>query len=116
MTNDSIFNPPLPPALFSPIYDIQTFESSDDIHKGTEPHHAADEGKKKGAKGVGHKGEEWEDEARCLDEFVTTTGLRDFSKRTVDNAGLNEGGESAHRSEKVRYASECVGLRCSGRV
>ena len=116
MTDGSISNPPLPPALFSPIYDIQTFGASDGIHKGTEPHHAAGEGKKKGGKGVGHKGEEWEDEARCPNEFVTATGLRDFSKRTADNAGLNEGGESAHRSEKVRYAGECVGLRCSGRV
>ena len=47
------------------------------------------------------KGEKREDEeARCFDGIVTATGLRDFSKRTADNAGSNEGGESAHRSEK----------------
>ncbi len=120
MTDDSISNPPLPPALFSPIYDIQTFGSSDGIYKGTEPHHAAGEGKKEEDKGVGHKGKEWGDEeARCPNEFITATGatgLRDFSKRTADNAGLNEGGESAHRSEKVRCAGECVDLHCRGRV
>jgi hypothetical protein len=57
MTNDSIFNPPLFPALFSPIYDIQTCESSDDVHRGTKPHYAVDEEKKKGHKGDGHKGD-----------------------------------------------------------
>jgi len=116
MTNDSIFDPPLSPNnRFSPIYDIQTCGSSDDAHKGTEPHHTAGGRKKKG-----HKGEEWEDEeARCPNGFVTArgaTGLRDSSKRTADNAGLNEGGESAHRSEKVRCAGECVGLHRRGRV
>ena len=115
MTDDSIFDPPLPPDnRFSPIYDIQTCGSSGGAHKGTEPHHTAGGGEKKG-----HKGEEWEDEARCPDGFVTArgaTGLRDSFKRTADNAGLNEGGESAHRSEKVRCAGECVGLRCSGHV
>ncbi len=116
MTNDSIFDSPLPPNnRFSPIYDIQTCESSDDAHKDTEPHHTIDGGEKKG-----HKGEEWEDEeARCLDEFVTTrgaTGLQDSSKRTTNNAGLNEGGESAHRSKKIRCANECVGLHRRGRV
>jgi len=116
MTNDSISDPPLPPNnRFSSIYDIQTCESSDDAHKGTKPHHTADGGKKKG-----HKGEKWEDEeARCSNEFVTirgATGLRDSSKRTTNNADLNEDGESAHRSKKVRCASECVDLHRYERV
>ncbi len=50
------------------------------------------------------KGEEWEEEETgCFDGFVTATGdtgLRDFSKHTVDNAGLTGGGESTHRLEK----------------
>jgi hypothetical protein len=116
MTDDSISDPPLPPDnRFSPIYDIQTCGSSDGGHKSTEPHHTTGGGKKKG-----HKGEEWEgEEAGYPDGFVTargTTGLRDSSKRTADNAGLNEGGESAHRSEKVRCAGECVHLHRRGRV
>ncbi len=103
------------------MYDnIQTFGSSDGVHNCTEPHRAAGEGKKKGDRGVGHKGEEGGDEeAKCPDELITATGatgLRDSSKRTADNAGLNEDGESAHRSEKVRCAGECVGLHCRGRV
>ena len=44
------------------------------------------------------------------------TDIRDSSKRTADSAGLNESGESKHRSEKVRCSSECVGLHCHGRV
>jgi len=58
--------------------------------------------------------EEWEDEeARCHDGFLTTRGaigFRDSSKRKADNARLNEGDESAHRSESVRCAGDCVGL------
>jgi len=115
MTDDSISNPPLTPAFFSPMCDIQICGSSDDAHKGTESHYAAGERTKNG-----HKGEEWEDkEARCPDGFVTATGaigLRDSSKRTADNAGLNEGGESGHRSEKVRCAGEFAGLHRRGRV
>lgn len=120
MTNDSISNSPLPSALFPSICDIQTFGSSDDVHKGTESHREADAGKKKEYKANGHKGEKCEDkEARRPDKFVTptgVTGLRDFFKRTADNAGLNEGGDSAHRLEKVRCAGECADLHCHGRV
>lgn len=116
MTDDSISDPPLPlDNRFSPIYDVQTCGSSDGADKGTEPHHTAGGGEKKG-----HKGEVWEDEeARCPDGFVTARGaigLRNSSKRTADTAGLNEGGESAHTSEKVRCAGECVGLHRRRRV
>lgn len=54
--------------------------------------------------------------SKCPDKFIMVTGLRDFFKRTVDNGGLNEGGDSAHRPEKVRCAGECVGLHRCGRV
>lgn len=53
----------------------------------------------------GHNGDEREDGARCAAELIIVTGAtgtEDSSKRTADNAGLSESGESADRSEKVR--------------
>ena len=47
---------------------------------------------------------------------IDATDIRDSSKRTADKAGLNDGGESTHRLEKVRCAGECVGLYYRGRV
>ncbi len=52
-------------------------------------------------------------------ERVTAKGatdIRDSYKRTADSTGLNEGGESTHRSEKVRCVGEYVGFYCRGRV
>lgn len=120
MTDDFIFNTSLLSALFSSICNIQTFESSDDVHKDTESHNAVDEGKKKENKVDEHKEEKWEnEEIRCLDEFVTVTDvtdLRDFFKCTANNADLNEKENSTHRSEKFRCADECVDLYCRERV
>lgn len=56
----------------------------------------------------GHNGDKREDGARCAAELIIVTGAigtKDSSKRTVDNVGLSESGESAHRSEKV----QCIG-------
>jgi len=44
------------------------------------------------------------------------TNTQDSYKRTADNTGLNKGGESTNRSEKVRCADECIALHCRGRV
>jgi len=57
MTDDFIFNTSLLSALFSSICNIQTFESSDDVHKDTESHNAVDKGKKKENKVDEHKEE-----------------------------------------------------------
>ncbi len=114
--NDVVFDPPLPPDIFfSPTNDIQICGVSDRAHKGNKPRYAASKGKEKG-----YRGEEWEDKAtRCSAKYATTAGavgLRDSSKRTADDAGLNDGDESAHRREKVQCASGCVNLHCRGRV
>ena len=45
-------------------------------------------------------------------EPVTATGvtnIRDSSKRTADNAGLNEDGEGIHRLEKARRTGQFAG-------
>jgi len=61
-----------PDTLFSPTYDIQICGSSDRAHKGTESRYAANEGKRKG-----HRGVVWANkEARCSDDFVTATGAK----------------------------------------
>ena len=52
-------------------------------------------------------------------EPETTTGatdIRDSSKRKAGSAGLDEGGESGHRLEKVRRAGQCAGPSPCGRV
>ncbi len=98
---------------------METCESSDGALEDIPPHHSPGKGNEKGCKRDGHKGNECVDEAGCADGLMTATGaigIRDSSKRTADSAGLNEGGESAHRSEKVRRAGECVGFHCRGRV
>ncbi len=121
MTDDSISDPLVPPdPLLSPIYDIQTCESSEGAHKCIEPRHSAGEGGEEGHKGDGLKGNEWEDEeAGCPDRSMAATGatgIRDSSKRKPYSAVLNEGGDGTHRSEKVRRAGQCAGLNYGGHV
>jgi len=58
MIDDFISNSSLSFALFLPIYDIQTFGSSDDVHKDIEPYHVVNKRKKKEGKGVEHRGVE----------------------------------------------------------
>ena len=44
------------------------------------------------------------------------TGIGDSSKRTADSAGLNEGGERAHRSDKVRHVGQYAGFHLTRSV
>jgi len=55
MIDDFIFNLSFTLVFFSPIYNIQTFESSDDVHNCIESYHAISEKKKKENKEVERK-------------------------------------------------------------
>ena len=58
MIDDSIFIPRLISIIFLPIYNLQTFESSDDIYICIKSYHAIDKGKEKENKEFEQKEEE----------------------------------------------------------
>lgn len=98
--------PPLPAdTVLSSRSDKQT-DSRDSVLKdiGLRP---SGEGKKKADTDDGHNGD---GHKRDGDRMATgATGIQDFSKRTADNAGLNEGGEDVPRSEKIRRTGSSTG-------
>ncbi len=121
-TADSMSDPPLPPNTpVSLIYDTQT------CFKNTMPYRSGGATKKK-VEGASYP----------IDNIIpynlrspvarlsptlstdaeTTTGatdIRDSSKRKPGSAGLDEGGESGHRLEKVRRAGQYAGPSPYGR-
>jgi len=124
-TEDSISDPPpIPDNPLSLTRDTQT------CFKNTKPHHSGG-GKEKGDKGASCSTDHiipyslrspvamWSPTHSTDAEPETTTGatdIRDSSKRRAGIAGLDEGGESGHRLEKVRRAGQCAGPIPCGRV
>ncbi len=113
--------PPHPPSSGTLLSSIS--ESSDSALKDIEPHNSR-ERKEKGDKGDGgkrdgHKGDGDKEDGREDQEVGTAvgaTGLRDSSKRTADNAGLNKGSNGWHSSKEAEGIGQCAGLYRLGYV